>query len=134
MGGDGRRGRSTRQRASGEREVRQRRRFDLPLQERVGRLRVWVTTPEGLQARKWLCGKTREEIYDPWVQLKAKAAKMPIPTSTPTVAEYLAYWLEEVIKPNREDNTYSHYELMSRLHIIRVSGKSGLTSSLLRRL
>ena len=84
---------------------------------------VWVTTPEGLKARKWLYGKTREEIYDPWVQLKAKAAKMPIPTSTPTVAEYLAYWLEEVIKPNREDNTYSHYELMSRLHIIPGIGK-----------
>ena len=44
---------------------------------------VWVTTPEGLKARKWLYGKTREEIYDPWVQLKAKAAKMPIPTSNP---------------------------------------------------
>jgi integrase len=84
---------------------------------------VWVTTPEGLKARKWLYGKTREEIYDPWVQLKAKAAKMPIPTSTPTVAEYLAYWLEEVIKPNREDNTYSHYELMSRLHIVPGIGK-----------
>ena len=61
--------------------------------------------------------------YTAWVQLKAKAAKMPIPTSTPTVAEYLAYWLEEVIKPNREDNTYSHYELMSRLHIIPGIGK-----------
>ena len=28
---------------------------------------------------------------------------MPIPTKTPTVAEYLEYWLAEVIKPNREE-------------------------------
>lgn len=44
-------------------------------------------------------------------------------TKSPAVAEYLAYWLAEVIKPNREDNTYSHYELMSRLHIIPGIGK-----------
>ncbi len=79
---------------------------------------VWVTTPGGQKKRKYVYGKTRDEVYDKWVQLKAKAAKMPIPTTTPTVAEYLAYWLAEVISPNREDNTYSHYELMSRLHII----------------
>lgn len=84
---------------------------------------VWVTTPDGEKARKWLYGNRREEIYDDWIELKAKAVKGPIPTATPTVAEYLGYWLEEVIKPNREDNTYSHYELMSRLHIIPGIGK-----------
>lgn len=66
---------------------------------------------------------TRQKLYDEWVKLKAKAAEVPIPTSTPTVAEYLAYWLEEVIKPNREDATYSAYELASRLHIIPGIGK-----------
>ncbi|MBO0802773.1 MAG: tyrosine-type recombinase/integrase [Nocardiopsaceae bacterium] len=79
---------------------------------------VWVTTPDGQKDRKWIYGKTREEVYPEWVQLKAKAAKIPIPTATPTVSEYFPYWLEEVIKPNREDNTYSHYELMGRLHVI----------------
>jgi hypothetical protein len=58
-----------------------------------------------------------------WVELNAKAAKVPIPTTTPTVADYLAYWLSDVIKPNREDNTHSHYELMSRLHIVPGIGK-----------
>lgn len=43
---------------------------------------------------------------------------MPIPTKTPTVAEYFAYWLGEVIKPNREEGTYSAYELSGRLHVI----------------
>jgi integrase len=84
---------------------------------------VWVITPTGQKRRKYVYGKTRAEVYGKWVQLKAKAAKIPIPTSTPTVAEYLAYWLAEVIAPNREDNTHSHYELMSRLHVIPGVGK-----------
>ena len=84
---------------------------------------VWVTTPAGQKQRKYVYGKTREAVYGKWVQLKAKAAKAPVPTSTPTVAGYLAYWLAEVIKPNREDSTYSHYELMSRLHVIPGIGK-----------
>jgi integrase len=84
---------------------------------------VWVTTPTGQKRRKYVYGKMREEVYGKWVQLKAKAVKVPVPTSTPTVAGYLAYWLAEVIKPNREDSTYSHYELMSRLHVIPGIGK-----------
>ena len=84
---------------------------------------VWVTTPTGQKDRKYIYGQDREKLYGEWIQLKAKAAKMPIPTSTPTVVEYLAYWLQEVIKPNREDATYSAYELASRLHIIPGIGK-----------
>ena len=78
---------------------------------------VWVTTPTGQRKRKYVYGTTRQAVYDNWVQLKAKAAKVPVPTSTPSVAEYLAYWLAEIIKPNREASTYSPYELMSRLHV-----------------
>ena len=84
---------------------------------------VWVATPQGEKKRKYVYGKTRDEVHGEWTQLKARAAKMPIPTTVPTVAEYLAYWLTEVIGPNREDNTYSHYELMARLHVIPGVGK-----------
>jgi integrase len=84
---------------------------------------VWVTTPDGQRKRKYVYGKTRDETHTKWVELRAKAAKQPIPTQTPTVAEYLDYWLNEIIRPNREDNTYSHYELMSRLHVIPGIGK-----------
>jgi hypothetical protein len=38
----------------------------------------------------------------------------------------MAYWLAEVIKPNREDSTYSHYELMTRLHVMPGIGKKRL--------
>jgi integrase len=85
---------------------------------------VWVTTPEGEYKRAYVYGDSWEETHKKWVKLKAKAAEgVPIATTAPTVAEYLAYWLEEVIKPNREDATHSAYELASRLHIIPGIGR-----------
>lgn len=84
---------------------------------------VWVTTPAGRKDRKYIYGQDREKLSEEWTELKARAVKMPIPTSTPNVEEYLTYWLEEVIKPNREDNTYSAHELNARLHIIPSLGK-----------
>ena len=83
---------------------------------------VWVITPTGEKARKWLYGGTREEIEPAFNELKVQAAEVPLPTSTPTVEQYLTYWLAEVIKPNREDGTYTHYEVMSRLHVIPALG------------
>lgn len=79
---------------------------------------VWVTTPSGERKRNWAYGATREEVHNKWLKLHAAAKRGPVATKPLTVAEYLKYWLTEVIKPNREDSTYSHYELMTRLHII----------------
>jgi integrase len=84
---------------------------------------VWVTTPTGQRRRRYLYGRTRGEVHAKWVALQAVAAARPVPTTTPTIAAYLTYWLAEVIGPNREANTYSHYELMARLHIIPGIGK-----------
>jgi integrase len=84
---------------------------------------VWVTTPGGEYKRAWVYGETREEVHDKWLKLHAAAKRGPVVTNPPTVAEYLAYWLAEVIKPNREPNTYSQYELFSRRYIIPGLGK-----------
>ena len=83
---------------------------------------VWVTTPTGDGARKYIYGQTREIVHDKWVQLQAKAAEAPIPTKTPTVAQYLTRWLADVVKPNLEPATYAYYETMARLYISPVLG------------
>jgi hypothetical protein len=49
--------------------------------------------------------------------------QQPHADSAPVRVEYLGYWLEELIEPNREDATNSAYELASRLHIIPGIGK-----------
>ena len=41
-----------------------------------------------------------------------------VATSTSTVAEYLTYWLDEIIKPNRAPLTYQTYETFVRVHIM----------------
>jgi integrase len=87
---------------------------------------VWVTTPTGDAARKYVYGKTREIVHDKWVKLQAKADEAPIPTTTPTLAQYLTRWLADVVQPNLEPTTYAYYEAMVRLYIIPALGTKRL--------
>lgn len=87
---------------------------------------VWVSTPTGTRKRRWVYGKTRDVVHDKWVKLHAKATQSPLPTTTPTVTAYLTYWLNEIIKPSREPETYAYYEAMSRLYIIPGVGRKHL--------
>ena len=78
----------------------------------------WVRTPDGQRRKKWVYGKTREQVHDKWIELQGQARAGPVTTSSPTLAEYLTYWLDEIIKPNRAPLTYATYESFVRLHII----------------
>ena len=83
---------------------------------------IWVTTPSGDRARKWVYGKTREIVHEKWIKLQAKAEAAPVPTRTPTLAQYIARWLDETVAPNLEPATYAYYEAMARLYIIPALG------------
>jgi hypothetical protein len=61
---------------------------------------VWVTKPDCTRGRKWAYGKTREQVHGKWLKLHQRAKEGPVATSVPTVAEYLTYWLDEIVKPN----------------------------------
>jgi integrase len=87
---------------------------------------VWVTTPAGKPARKYVYGKTRDICHDKWVKLQAKATQVPIPTTTPTLAQYLAGWLADIIQPNLEPTTYAYYETMVRRYIVPSLGPKRL--------
>jgi integrase len=87
---------------------------------------VWVTTPSGKAARKYVYGQTREIVHDKWIKLQAKASETPIPTATPTLAQYLARWLADVVQPNLEPATYAYYETMARLYITPALGTKRL--------
>jgi integrase len=67
-------------------------------------------------------GRTREAVHEKWVKLQAKAEAAPVPTSTPTLAQYLTRWLEETVAPNLEPATYAYYEGMARLYIVPALG------------
>jgi integrase len=87
---------------------------------------AWVTTPAGERKRKWVYGKTHEEVHDKWLKLQTRAKNGPMPTTTPTLAKYLDYWLREVVAPNLAPKTFEKYELFSRLYIVPALGQKRL--------
>jgi integrase len=78
----------------------------------------WVTKPDGKRARKYVYGKTREEVHDKWIKLQSDARKGPVATKVPTVSSFLDYWLRELVKPNLAPATYVYYEMFTRLYIV----------------
>jgi len=78
---------------------------------------AWVTKPNGLRQRKYVYGKTREQVHEKWLKLQQRARQGPMATSVPRLGEFLTYWLEEVVKPNLAPATYVNYELFVRRHI-----------------
>src|SRR5262245_9851318 len=87
---------------------------------------VWVVKPDGKRGRKWVYGQTREDVHDKWIKLHARAKTGPVATKVPTVGDYIAYWLEEVVRPNLSPGSYITYEGMARRHIIPGLGRKRL--------
>lgn len=78
---------------------------------------VWVTKPDGKRARKYAYGKTREDVHEKWLNLHAEAKKGPVATRHRTLAAFLAYWLDSIVKPNLAPLSYVSYEGYVRLYI-----------------
>ncbi|WP_026928589.1 site-specific integrase [Glycomyces tenuis] len=87
---------------------------------------VWVTTPSGERKRKYVYGKERNDVHAKWIKLHQAAVRGAVETKSKTVEQYMHYWLQEVIKPNREPKTYDGYERFTRLHIVPWIGKKKL--------
>jgi integrase len=87
---------------------------------------VWVTTPAGRRTRKWLYGRTRDDVHAKWVEFTGKARQGVVATKVPTVEDYVTYWLREVVQPNLAPLTYATYETLCRLYIVPGLGRKRL--------
>lgn len=87
---------------------------------------VWVTKPDGKRARKYAYGKTREEVHEKWLGLHAEAKRGPVATSHRTLAAFLSYWLDSIVKPNLAPLSYISYEGYVRLYIAPYLGPKRL--------
>ena len=79
---------------------------------------AFVPMVGGGRRRVYVYGRTRSEARDKLDELQRKAADgIPRARERQTVDEYLDYWLEHVVRPERRLTTYAGYETMVRLHI-----------------
>ena len=79
---------------------------------------VWVNKPDGKRQRKYVYGKTREDVHAKWINLQHRAKDGPVATRVPTLKAFLAYWLEEIVRPNLAPATYVGYEMFCRLYLV----------------
>lgn len=90
---------------------------------------VYVLQPDGTRARKFAYGKTWAECDTKRRELLAKVDQgVPVPTRSAKLAEWLPYWLENVIKPRRKRTTYAKYEFHVRLYLVPMLGTKKLES------
>jgi hypothetical protein len=93
---------------------------------------VWVTTSTGRRQRKYVSGKTRDEVRAKYLALHQAARKGPVVSSVPTLARYLEEWLADVVRPSLAPKTATNYEIFCRLYIIPGIGSKRLDKLLVR--
>ncbi|WP_103535883.1 tyrosine-type recombinase/integrase [Streptomyces sp. SM11] len=88
---------------------------------------AYVTNTDGHRVRKFVYGATYDEAAEKLGKLQEQERNgVPVPSRTWTLGEWLAYWLEHIVKPNREHNTYVKYESKVRLYLVPHLGKKSL--------
>jgi Phage integrase, N-terminal SAM-like domain len=59
--------------------------------------------------------------------LDNKRSGLPVPDRAWKLGQWLSYWLEHVVQPNREPTTYNTYESKVRLDLVPKLGKTPRT-------
>jgi integrase len=90
---------------------------------------VYVLQRDGTRARKFAYGKTWAECDAKRRELLDKAESgIPVPTRSAKLADWLPYWLDNVVKPRRKLSTYDKYEAHMRLYLAPGLGTKRLES------
>ncbi|MFR0353412.1 site-specific integrase [Streptomyces sediminimaris] len=91
--------------------------------------RVYVPQPDGTRKRKTVYGNTWEECDEKRQELVRRDRQgIPTPSRSAKLSEWLPYWLDEHIKPNRKRTTYIKYEMHVRLYLVPLLGSRRLES------
>lgn len=89
----------------------------------------YVLIADGTIRRKRVYARTRKEVVEKLAALQRQSRDgIPMPTRSWKVGEYLAYWLEHVVRPNSKPKTHQGYEVVVRVHIVPVLGTRRLTA------
>jgi Phage integrase, N-terminal SAM-like domain len=79
---------------------------------------ISVIRPDGTRGRKWVYGQTRVEVARKLADIAQRInAEAVMPTRSPTVGEYLDYWLAEVAMPRLRPTTIAKYRIAIELYL-----------------
>ena len=79
---------------------------------------IFVTRPDGSRGRKWIYGRTRAEVAAKLAELTQRVQSgAVVPTRSPTLSEYLNYWLAEVAEPKLRPTTTAKYRTAVELYL-----------------
>ncbi|MER7055269.1 tyrosine-type recombinase/integrase [Streptomyces sp. NPDC000351] len=88
---------------------------------------AYVYRPDGTRTRKFVYGKTREEVADKLTELQEKTRQgIPAASSTMAFGDYLTYWLATIAPGRLKPATLNSYEGLTRLYIRPALGKKRL--------
>ncbi|WP_017556513.1 tyrosine-type recombinase/integrase [Nocardiopsis baichengensis] len=88
---------------------------------------AYFETLSGDRHRVSVYGRSWDEANDKLTEALANARKgLPTATTTLSVGQYLAYWLEHVARPKVRPSTYASYETYIRLYITPGLGRKKL--------
>ncbi|MGW3813162.1 tyrosine-type recombinase/integrase [Streptomyces sp. NPDC005046] len=80
---------------------------------------AYVTDTDGNRVRKYVYGATWDEAAEKLGKLQDQERNgIPVPSRSWTLGEWLAYWLEHIVEPECEHNTYVKYESKVRLYLL----------------
>jgi hypothetical protein len=92
----------------------------------MGRFYAWTTA--GTRSRITVYGRTRQEVTGRMREAQERDRQgIPVPDRAWKLADWLDYWLEHVISPNRRRATYALYEMVVRTDLKPALGKYPLT-------
>ncbi|TWV45606.1 site-specific integrase [Streptomyces misionensis] len=88
---------------------------------------AYVYRPDGTRTRKFVYGKTREEVADKLTEMQEQTRQgIPAASSTMAFGDYLTYWLAAIAPERLKPATLNSYEGLSRLYIRPALGKKRL--------
>ncbi|RKN07293.1 tyrosine-type recombinase/integrase [Streptomyces radicis] len=88
---------------------------------------AYVTDTDGCRVRRYRYGDTYDEVAEKLAKLQEQERNgVPVPSKAWKVGEWLTYWLDEIVKPSTEHNTYAKYEGKVRLYLIPHLGKKSM--------
>ncbi|GAA3866482.1 site-specific integrase [Streptomyces lannensis] len=88
---------------------------------------AYVFRPDGTRTRKFVYGKTREEVAHKLTEMQELTRQgIPAASSTMAFGDYLTYWLAAIAPDRLKPSTLNSYEGLTRLYIRPALGKKRL--------